>query len=40
MRDCLKTIGEAARWDIEIYDAAEQFPEPAALDGICASGPN
>jgi len=30
----VKTIAEAARWDIEIYDAAESFPEPNNIDGI------
>ena len=30
----VRTIAEAARWDIEIYDAAKQFPEPSNVDGI------
>jgi len=30
----VKTIGEAARWDIEIYDAAQQFPKPSNIDGV------
>jgi hypothetical protein len=29
----IRTIGEAARWNIEIYDALERFPEPRPVDG-------
>jgi hypothetical protein len=30
----VKTIGEAARWDIDIYDAEEQFPKASNIDTI------
>jgi hypothetical protein len=30
----VKTIGDAVRWNIDIYDAAEQFPKPPTIDGI------
>jgi hypothetical protein len=30
----VKTIAEAARWNIEIFDADKQFPRPNVLDGI------
>jgi hypothetical protein len=30
----VKTIAEAARWDIDIYDYAEQFPKPNNIDSI------
>src|SRR5260370_2410509 len=38
----VKTIGDAARWNIEIYDAAEQFPKEfgAAMAGNVAGQKN
>jgi hypothetical protein len=30
----VRTIGEAVRWDIEIYDAAEQLPKPNSVDSV------
>jgi hypothetical protein len=30
----VKAIGDAARWDIEIYDAAEKFPKPNNIDAV------
>jgi hypothetical protein len=30
----VKTIGEAARWNIEIYDYADQFPTPNIVDAV------
>jgi hypothetical protein len=30
----VKTIAEAARWDIEIYDAADWFLEPSNVDAV------
>jgi hypothetical protein len=30
----VKTIAKAARWGIEIYDAAERFPKPSNIDEI------
>jgi hypothetical protein len=30
----VKTIAQAARWNIEIYDYAEQFPKPTNIDAI------
>lgn len=30
----IKTISEAARWNIEIYDWKKQFPESDALEGV------
>ena len=30
----VKTVGDAARWDIVIYDAAEQFAKADTIDGM------
>jgi hypothetical protein len=30
----VKTIGEAARWNIEIYDFSEHFPKPSIIDAV------
>jgi len=30
----VKTIGDAARWNIEIYDAGMQFPKPSRIDEV------